>query len=82
MEQEEIHLSAKYQPSFGHYVEDSIVQKLVLVNSWIKQAAVASRPRPRPYSNIYMFFLILTMKGWNKKKYIYRPNNTLVIAIT
>jgi hypothetical protein len=42
MELEEIHLSAKYQPSSGHYVEDSIVQKLdLLVNSWTKPPAVA-----------------------------------------
>jgi hypothetical protein len=40
------------------------------------------RPRPRQYSNIYLFFVIHTMKGWNKKKYIYRPNNMIVLAIT
>jgi hypothetical protein len=32
MELEEIHLSAKYQPSSGHFIENSIVQKLDLVN--------------------------------------------------
>jgi hypothetical protein len=32
MELEEICLLAKYQPSSGHYIEHSIVQKLDLVN--------------------------------------------------
>jgi hypothetical protein len=34
MELEEICLSAKYQPSSGHYIEHSIVQKLVLFKFW------------------------------------------------
>jgi hypothetical protein len=82
MELAEICISAKYQPSSGHYIEISIVQKLDLVNSWTKHAAIAPQPRPIPYSNIYMFFLIHTMKGCNKKKYIYLPNINLVPAIT
>jgi hypothetical protein len=40
------------------------------------------QPRPRQYSSTYTFFLIHSMKGWNKKNYMDRPNDTLVLAIT
>jgi hypothetical protein len=41
---------------------------LDLVNSRTKQAAVASQPRPKPYSNIYMFFLTHIIKRMEQEE--------------
>jgi hypothetical protein len=82
IEQEEIHRLAKEHPSSSHYIELTIVQKFDQVKKWSNPTAVAPQPRPGKYSSTYKFFLIHTIKGWNKKKYVYRPKNTLVPAIT
>jgi hypothetical protein len=55
MEQEETHLSAREYPGSTHYIELSIVQKLDLVKYWTSPTAIAPHPRPRQYSNIYVF---------------------------
>jgi hypothetical protein len=73
IELEEICIPANYHPSSGHYIELSIFQKLDLDKYWTGPTAISPQPRPRQYSNIYISFLIHTMKWWNYVEEICLP---------
>jgi hypothetical protein len=61
-------ISAKYQASYGHLIELSIVRKMNWIKWWTTPAPVTSQPRPRKCSNLFRFILVHNLKRITPKK--------------
>jgi hypothetical protein len=78
-----------YESKFGLDWEEPInksvtLSQYVCITDMVKHIFVDVTPQPRSkqYSNIYLLFLIHNIDRMEPKKYIYRPNITLVLAST